>query len=71
VPTANPPFIETVKLTEQERKVLSLTAELWNEYSKLSEVHPDEFSELKTLVHQVQYLLARRVARRVDPNMWN
>jgi hypothetical protein len=47
-----------------------LTAEVWNEYVKLDEVHPDEFDELKLFVHQIQYLMARRVARRVDPEIW-
>jgi hypothetical protein len=65
-----PPFIETVRLTEREQKVLSLTAEVWNEYTKLDETHPDEFNELKQFVHQIQYLLSRRVARRADPKLW-
>jgi hypothetical protein len=65
-----PPFVETVRLTEQERKVLSLTGEVWNEYCKLDRVHPDEFEELRQFVHQIQYLLARRVARRVEPEVW-
>jgi hypothetical protein len=62
--------METVKLTEQERKILALTAEVWNEYTKLEEVHPNEFEELSLFVHQIQYLMARRVARRVDPEIW-
>ncbi len=64
------PFVETVKLTEPERKVLELTADVWNEYQKLDEVHPNEFDELRLFVHQIQYLMARRVARRADPDVW-
>lgn len=65
-----PPLVETAKLTEQERKILDLTAEIWNEYTLLDEVHPDEFEELRLFVHQIQYLLARRVARRAEPEIW-
>jgi hypothetical protein len=65
-----PPFIATSHLSEQERRVLALTVEVWNEYTKLEEIHPDEFIELKGFVHQIQYLMARRVARRVDPEIW-
>lgn len=65
------PFIETVRLTPAELKVLGLSAELWNEYTKLDQVHPDEFEELRHFVHQVQCLLARRVAKRANPEVWS
>jgi hypothetical protein len=58
-------------LTEQEKVVLEATASVWNEYLKLEEVHPDERDEVKFAIHQIQHLVARRVARRVDPNIWN
>lgn len=38
-----PPLVETVKLTEPERKILGLTAKIWNEYTFLDETHPNEF----------------------------
>lgn len=57
-------------LTEQERKVLLLTAEVANEYSRLDPVHPSEMDEMVLAIHQVQHLIARRVARRVNPEIW-
>jgi len=57
-------------LTKQEEKVLRITARLWNAYAKLKEVHPSEKEELQLYVHQIQYLLARRVARRLEPHIW-
>jgi hypothetical protein len=57
-------------LTEQEKLVLKLTADLWNEYMKLPETHISERSELQLFIHQIQHLIAVRVARRVDPEIW-
>ena len=57
-------------LTKQEKVVLEATASIWNEYLELEEVHCDERDELKFFVHQIQHLIARRVARRVNPEIW-
>lgn len=57
-------------LTKQEEKVLRMTARLWNAYGKLKEVHPSEKEELQLYIHQIQYLVARRVAKRLDPHVW-
>jgi hypothetical protein len=59
------------QLTEQEHFVLLKAAEVWNEYAKLESVHEDETNELKLYIHQIQYLIARRVARRANPEVWN
>jgi len=58
-------------LTKQEEKVLRLSARLWNAYGKLKEVHPSEKGELQLYVHQIQYLVARRVAKRLEPKVWS
>lgn len=57
-------------LTKQEEKVLRMTARLWNAYAKLPDAHPTEKEELQLYVHQIQYLVARRVAKRLDPHIW-
>jgi predicted transcriptional regulator len=58
-------------LTDQEKKVLALTADVANEYIKLEAVHPSEMDEMVYAIHQIQHLIARRVARRVDPDVWS
>lgn len=57
-------------LTKQEEKILRMTARLWNAYAKLEDVHPSEKGELQLYIHQIQYLVARRVAKRLEPNVW-
>lgn len=57
-------------LTKQEEKVLRMTARLWNAYAKLPDAHPTEKEELQLYIHQIQYLVARRVAKRIDPHVW-
>jgi hypothetical protein len=57
-------------LTDEEKSVLDLTAELFNQYGELESVHESEMAELELYIHQIQYLIARRVARRVDPDIW-
>lgn len=48
--------------TEQEQKVLTLTAELWNAISDLPPSHPDEKNEARLYIHQLQGLMACRLA---------
>jgi hypothetical protein len=57
-------------LTEEEKSILNLTADLVNQYGALESVHESEMDELALYIHQIQYLIARRVARRVDPDIW-
>jgi len=57
-------------LTKQEEKILRMTARLWNAYCKMQPVHPSEMEELQLYVHQIQYLVARRIAKRLEPHVW-
>ncbi len=57
-------------LTKQEERILRMSARLWNAYGKLKEVHPTEKQELQLYIHQIQHLVARRVAKRVNPDVW-
>jgi hypothetical protein len=57
-------------LTKREEKILRMTARLWNAYCKMQPVHPSEMEELQLYIHQIQYLVARRVAKRLEPHVW-
>jgi hypothetical protein len=48
----------------QERKVLRLTAECWNEFIKLKPTHPDDINEFADAIHDLQKILAMRMCRR-------
>lgn len=56
--------------TEEERQVLDMLAAATNVYFKLPEEHPVERDEWILAVHRLQDLIAVRVARRVDPDIW-
>ncbi len=61
---------EKPNLNPAERRVLSLLAEAWNMFLMMPTIHPDEQLEFKLAIHNAQLLIARRVARRVDPDRW-
>lgn len=48
------------ELTEQEKKVINLTVDLWNEVLKLPTIHPELGPEIARSVHDIQ---ARIMAR--------
>jgi len=47
-------------MSDQEKKVLDLTVQLWNAYQALPSHHPDENNELRLYIHQIQGLFASR-----------
>lgn len=50
-------------MTEQEQKVLDLSASLWNSFIKLNEqdfVHPDEVNEFRFHIHALQNMILAR-----------
>ncbi len=57
-------------LTTAEKRVLEMLAEAWNRYTELPgycrEVH--EFADS---IHRAQQIIALRVARRVNPEIWD
>ena len=57
-------------LNGSEKAVLEHLAKAYNTFCTLDLVHPDEGNEFRAAIHQAQYLIARRVARRVDPEIW-
>lgn len=51
-------------LTEQEKHVLNLLAESWNEFSKLPVQHPSHADEFTVNIHQAQrIIMCRSVSR--------
>lgn len=57
-------------LTTAEREVLRLSADLWNAFVKLPKEHPSDIPEFQAALHELQALIALRVARRVNPEVW-
>ncbi len=62
--------IHGIALTADEKRVLSLTADLWNSFLLLPKQHPSDASEFQLAIHQLQALIALRVARRANPEVW-
>jgi hypothetical protein len=58
------------RATIQERIVVRLLAEAWNAFLALDRDHPDELIEMRSAIHRGQDLIAFRVARRADPDLW-
>lgn len=57
-------------LTSAEKQVLHLSADLWNAFVKLPKEHPSDVPEFQAALHELQALIALRVARRVNPEVW-
>ena len=59
-----------MKLSEQELAVLNSLASAFNEFVKLDGHHPSDKEEFKRAIHVAQGIIACRVAKRVDPDVW-
>jgi hypothetical protein len=55
-------------LTEAERKTLRMSALLWNNFLELPEIHPDDRTQVRGLIHQIQQVVMGRVATRTNPD---
>jgi hypothetical protein len=62
--------MNNIQLTESEKAVLQATAEAWNQWVKLQNRTNDDDIEFQQSIHQLQCLIALRVARRADPSIW-
>lgn len=58
------------RLTPREREVLDHLTSAWNTYLLLPKGHPDEVIDLRGAIHAAQRIVAARVARRVEPDIW-
>jgi hypothetical protein len=57
-------------LEEEELQILNSLADAWNRFVALAKKHPDDNDEFRRAIHQAQQLVALRVARRVNPQVW-
>lgn len=53
---------------EVENTILDRTAEIWNMFLELEQTHPSDINELGLAIHNIQALIAVRIARRVRPD---
>lgn len=58
-------------LTVEEKEVLHLLGEAFNKFGELSSQGHDDKAEFKDAIHRAQQIIALRVARRVDPDVWS
>lgn len=61
---------EKVGLTDKEKECLGHLAKAWELFNEMQEKHPQDDSEFCTAIHDAQKMLALRVARRVDKDVW-
>jgi len=71
----NPPVVReswgpSHNLTGEEAQILYSLADAWNRFVALDKKHPDDNDDFRRAIHQAQQLIAMRVARRVDPEVW-
>ena len=82
----NPPFIndlkptytwptvfnttDLVKLTPEEKDLLQKLVEAYNLYTALDKRSNADNNEFVDALHRLQQIVALRVARRVDPEVW-
>ena len=57
-------------LTDLEKDCINHLTAAWNTFLKLPDGHPDSQDEFRHSLHECQRLIAARVAKRVDPNIW-
>ncbi len=57
-------------ITREEECCLAHLAEAWNSFLKLKNKHPSDNQEFSSKIHELQYLIAARIARRVDKDVW-
>jgi hypothetical protein len=60
----------TPNLNYEEKAVLWHLKEAWEIFSRLANKHPDDNDEFRHGIHALQYLIGKRVAVRVDRNVW-
>lgn len=56
-------------MTEEEKRILALTAELWNALIALPAPHGFDGQEHMRDIHDIQNRLLARVARRTNPEL--
>jgi len=67
------PLIKPVDggLTWQEKDVLKYLGDAWNHFSSLQNSSTDDQDEFRDAIHRAQQIIALRVARRIDKDVWS
>lgn len=60
----------SVSLTDAEKEVLSHLVQAWEKFVSLPNTSEHNLKEYQTAIHACQQLIALRVARRADPDVW-
>lgn len=58
-------------LTDREKECLRHLTQAWEAFMALDEKHPQDNSEFCTAIHDAQKMIALRVARRIDKDIWS
>ena len=57
-------------ITKHERETIQHLVNFWNEYLTLLNTNDNDTQTIKEAIHNIEYVMAMRIARRVDPNFW-
>ena len=57
-------------MTDDEKRVLELTALLWNAFIALPDRHPADAEEMQRDIHNIQHRVMARVAVRAHPEFF-
>lgn len=63
-------FMDTNGLTPDEKEVIEHLVQAYNKFVALLGKHPSDDFEFCQAIHDAQKMLALRVARRVNPDVW-
>lgn len=58
-------------MNEEEKKVIDVSAELWNSFLKLEKYHPDDIHDVRFHIHAIQNIVMGREAVRNNPNLFS
>lgn len=55
---------------EKEDRILKMTADIWSEFKDLEQTHPSDMEDLADAIHDIQKIIAVRLARRIKPEQF-
>lgn len=58
---------ENSRLTDDELRIIDMTADLWNAFLDLGDHHPSDRDEMARDIHDIQQRIMARLARRLHP----
>lgn len=60
-----------MEVTDMEKQILELSAELYNLFCKLPDKHPCDVAEMSVDIHRIQQRVMARMAARSMPDFFN